>query len=145
MSNPDTLFFGHVGRHRRTLFVLIADECHFAAEAGGWQDQIINQHDVWDAPNDNIVVLLCSATPYIAITRDSAVPERYALGGNAATPQIAWVDAVRQHAWLERDGAPDIGQAVTGRVFENGKIRPELLSAGELNVVVWRDRCPEPG
>jgi len=127
-------------KHRMTLFVLVVDECHCAAESSAQQDKIINRPELWDAKHDNIIVLLCSATPYVALTRDSAVPERYRWGPDGS---VIWVDGVGGKAWLEdrATGAPLWESEIpSSEVFVAGgshHVQPSL--GDELNVVIWRD------
>eukprot|EP00964_Phaeocystis_antarctica_P033926 scaffold19260_cov66-Phaeocystis_antarctica.AAC.7 len=67
-----------------TLFVIIADECHYNALKNGPHDRLINDPQL--AELENVVVVLVSATPYSVLTADSRVPERYWVPSSAPAP-----------------------------------------------------------
>ncbi|KAL9644082.1 hypothetical protein ABK040_005548 [Willaertia magna] len=73
-------FRERVKKESSTLFVVVADECHYAITKEKAHDKIVN-----DSENngsilkeaDNLFVLLVSATPYNVLSIDSNIPERY--------------------------------------------------------------------
>ena len=50
---------------------LFRQECHYAPTRGGAQDAYINDSDLLD--QSNVVILLCSATPYNCLTKHSRI------------------------------------------------------------------------
>ena len=50
---------------------LFRQECHYAPTRGGAQDAYINDSDLLD--QSNVVILLCSATPYNCLTNHSRI------------------------------------------------------------------------
>lgn len=57
-----------------TLFLMIADECHWGANWKAPHDTYINDPELNAA--ENVIVLLVSATPYCLLTLDSRLPEK---------------------------------------------------------------------
>ncbi|KAG2386909.1 hypothetical protein C9374_001944 [Naegleria lovaniensis] len=70
-------FRNRIEKEQDTLFIVIADECHFAITKDGAHDNIVN--DALALKHNNFFVLLVSATPYNVISVDSNVPEVYEL------------------------------------------------------------------
>ncbi len=71
-------FKKRVERSKKTLFMLIADECHWGALKDSPHDKYVNDEDLTKA--HNVMVILVSATPYCLLTRDSRIPETYQPG-----------------------------------------------------------------
>ena len=74
-ENRFTPFRNRIEKEKDTLFVLIADECHYAITKDGAHDMIVN--DTLATNQDNFFVLLVSATPYNVLSIDSNIPEMY--------------------------------------------------------------------
>ncbi|KAL3904301.1 MAG: hypothetical protein SGPRY_011340 [Prymnesium sp.] len=66
-----TAFKLRAQREPETLFIIIADECHYAPTRGGAQDKYIN--DELMLKKLNVVVLLISATPFNCLTKTSRI------------------------------------------------------------------------
>ena len=60
---------------KHTLFVVIADECHWGAIKDKAHDTYINDPELLNL--SNVVTLPVSATPYCLLTLDSRLPEWY--------------------------------------------------------------------
>ncbi|CAM9719306.1 unnamed protein product, partial [Pylaiella littoralis] len=73
-AKHDQLFKGFKARvdaKKDTLFVLVADECHYGCTVGGAHDEYVNDPDLHRC--DNFVLLGVSATPYNCLTKKSRV------------------------------------------------------------------------
>jgi len=66
-------FKSRVANNKHTLFLLVADECHWAALKDKPHDRYVNDNELLAA--ENVVVLLVSATPYCLLTADSRIPD----------------------------------------------------------------------
>lgn len=80
-------FKNRATQNKNTLYVIIADECHYAITKGNAHDIFVNdwQHvgtDSWAMSMDNVFVLQVSATPYNILSKDSIFPERYVIEEN---------------------------------------------------------------
>ncbi|KAJ1483892.1 hypothetical protein T484DRAFT_1895221, partial [Baffinella frigidus] len=67
----------------RTLFVVIDDESHWNVNKGGVHCKWVN--DARLCGSANVLILLCSATPYNNLTRESRIPATTACFGAAGT------------------------------------------------------------
>jgi hypothetical protein len=67
-------FKARVKARPHTLFLMIADECHWGAISKKPHDVMINDPELNAA--ENVIVLLVSATPYCLLTLDSRLPEK---------------------------------------------------------------------
>ena len=154
MTTKFQTFKDRVTSSPTTLFMMIADECHFDNSHGGAYDKFVNDRDLaafagnssWpclstcqrlgprtlsfdgrhslfmQVNSPNVVMVLCSATPYCALTEDSYVYPR--LHGNPPfeLQVVEWqtvlnvaegqstkcllnrVEADKEMRWLERQG-----------------------------------------
>ena len=103
-----TLFKQRVETNPGTLFVVIADECHWGALQAKPHDRYVNDADL--CQKENVVVLLVSATPYCLLTADSRLPKR--VEANTAESQqcldvhyCSWQDVIVQRRRFINDAA----------------------------------------
>lgn len=92
----------------KSLFITVADECHWGPAAFAAHDQMVNdntskrgaEEGSASAPQlsellqqENYVVLLVSATPYNVISRKSRLPEEYMVLKIPSSPVMGHGDA----------------------------------------------------
>lgn len=82
------LFKASIQTNPDTLHVIIVDECHFAATNGGEYDKFVNDPAIRLLPN--LVVLMVSATPYNALTRNARIPRDDRFLYDPAQPGCLW-------------------------------------------------------
>lgn len=82
VENVDVAFLAWIKRleadkHKTKLFVLIDDECHFAANATGTHSKMVNHEKV--LRDRNVIVLHVSATPQNCLSTGSRIPVKNVL------------------------------------------------------------------
>ena len=72
IANKCKRWISAIEHNPRTLFLVVHDEAHYEATAGGGADRFINDDVVRTSPN--VITLFVSATPYNLLTTDSQIP-----------------------------------------------------------------------
>eukprot|EP00966_Prymnesium_polylepis_P329199 7384943-Prymnesium_polylepis.1 len=130
-----TLFKQRVEKNPRTLFIIIADECHWGVLQDKPHDRYVNDPSLCKA--ENVVVLLVSATPYCLLTADSRLPEKKVSVGEQQLDVhcCSWQDVVvRQRRFVNDDDVEWLEAELRGRSTE-----PQ-----SINLVERLKACSDP-